>query len=574
MVSLPRIIKFGPLFLLVLLTLGAPGLRAQTRFSARLEPDTAEAGDPVSLILLFEGGQPRQIPNLPQIPGVKFGVPSRQQSAQIVNGRVSSSFSLVFPVTAGEPGTFTIPPIQVDMGGQFFTSQPLALKVTKSTLSDLAFLRLQVPKRQPYIGEAMMIEMAIYVQNAQDISVPQIQSEGFVVGHLPPFTRSEARVGNLNYHVISFKIPVAPARVGPLSLGPATCDLTILYGRAGFFGLSQSKRVSLTSEVEHMEVRPLPTANRPADFNGAIGSFALDVSASPTNVAVGDPITVHVRLTGHGAFDSILPPAQKVWRDFKTYAPSMKSETDSSNMNGSKTFEQVISALSADVKEIPALAFSFFDPERNAYQTSSSASIPLSVRPAAATPQPTVFSGNETPTPRAGGTEIVHIKPHLGAIQSAGPPLFQKPWFLALQGLAPTLWLAALGWRRWREKLAANPALRRRLALGKSTTGTLRKLSAHASAGQAEDFLGMLFHLLQQSVGAALDLPASSITEIPDAELQNRGMSAESARELRELFQTCTQTRYARAGAAPDLTALVPRVRGALDELRRLSPVK
>ena len=50
----------------------------------------------------------------------------------------------------------------------------------------------------------------------------------------------------------------------------------------------------------------------------------MTVTAGPTNVAVGDPITVRVQISGHGALDALTLPDQPAWRDFKTYPPTSK----------------------------------------------------------------------------------------------------------------------------------------------------------------------------------------------------------------------------------------------------------
>ena len=72
----------------------------------------------------------------------------------------------------------------------------------------------------------------------------------------------------------------------------------------------QERRVALAAEPETLTVLPLPKENVPANFNGAVGSFSMTLSAGPTNVAAGDPVTVKVQISGRGAFDSLALPEQ------------------------------------------------------------------------------------------------------------------------------------------------------------------------------------------------------------------------------------------------------------------------
>ena len=63
----------------------------------------------------------------------------------------------------------------------------------------------------------------------------------------------------------------------------------------------------------------------PTDFH-IVGSDASGivyaVGSDVTNVAVGDPITVHVQLSGRGGLDTLTLPEQPAWRDFRCYATS------------------------------------------------------------------------------------------------------------------------------------------------------------------------------------------------------------------------------------------------------------
>src|SRR2546425_1304314 len=95
----------------------------------------------------------------------------------------------------------------------------------------------------------------------------------------------------------------------------------------------------------------------------------MTMPAGPTNVAAGDPIPVRVQIAGRGAIDSLNLPEQPGWHDFKTYPPTSKVETtDPLGVQGTKTFEQTIVPQTADIKEIPPISFSFFDPDQKAYR--------------------------------------------------------------------------------------------------------------------------------------------------------------------------------------------------------------
>ena len=177
----------------------------------------------------------------------------------------------------------------------------------------------------------------------------------------------QRNIQGTTYNFLNFRVPVTPTKSGDLTLGPATWSLNLVT-RTDIFGNPISTTpANPSSDTLQFHVLPIPTNNVPAGFNGAVGQFSLaQFDAGPATVAVGDPITLKIRITGKGSFDSLSLSAEQLgWRDFKTYPPSRKFEsTDPLQIEGSKYFEQVISPENVGVKEIPAFAFSYFDPER------------------------------------------------------------------------------------------------------------------------------------------------------------------------------------------------------------------
>jgi hypothetical protein len=176
----------------------------------------------------------------------------------------------------------------------------------------------------------------------------------------------------------------------------------------------------------------LPEANKPANFTGAVGNFTMTPAPGQTNLTVGDPITVRVQISRRGAMDAVTLPPQDAWNNFKTYPPTTKLETGRPvGFQGTKTFEQIISPQNADVHELPALTFSFFNPDDGQYHTLTQAAVPLTVKAAGRHPMPTM-AGNKNSTPEnQAPQDILPIKENLGTLETAGVPLVVRPAFLA-----------------------------------------------------------------------------------------------------------------------------------------------
>ncbi|MGA3285082.1 MAG: BatD family protein [Verrucomicrobiota bacterium] len=372
-----------------------------------------------------------------------------------------------------------------------------------------------------------------------------------------------------------------------MNLGPFTARMTVVlpssqpqdpffrqFGfRSPFFDGGEQKQVSLATDSIEVQSLPLPTEGRPADFNGAVGHYTMTVNAGPMNVTVGDPITVRIQISGRGALDALTPPNQPEWHDFKVYPPVSKMETsDQLGLEGTKTFEEIVTPQNTDVHQLPQFSFSFFDPEDGNYHTLTQLSEQLAVHPAGMAPVPTIATaktaGAENPP---SPPDILPIKEDFGALAPAASPLVTRPAFLALQGLPVLAWLAAFGWRKRTDNLANNPRLRRRRQVAQLVHDGLGDLRRLAVENNSDEFFATLFRLLQEQLGERLDCPASSITEsVVDERVASHGVSDATLHGLRELFQLCNQARYAPVRGSSELNSAVAQFEKVIGELQEL----
>ena len=591
-----------PAFALLAVLLGfTPSILGAASFTATLDRETVTVGETATLSLKFEGGEPRQMPGLPAIANLQITSEGSSRNISILNGQVSSTVSQNLSLTPTQPGDFIIPALRAEIDGQVLTTQPLRLKAVKASASagsgsgeQLAFFKVFVPKKEVYVGEVLAVEFQVYIRegvaNAENIlqnfdaygGCP-LKAEGVSVLKTAHAQRRRTRAGNAIYNVATLVTSLSPVKTGTLTIGSMDVNLTLqlpvgtrrrdIFDPFGMFQQVEERRVTLTAGPETLAALPLPKENIPTNFIGAVGSFSMTLSAGPTNVATGDPITVKIQISGRGAFDSLALPEQNAWRDFKTYPPTTKVDTtDPLGLQGTKTFEQVVVPQSADIKALPPVSFSFFDPDRQRYCTLTQPGVPLVVRPGGSAPAPTVVTASraaqDLPPPTQ---DIVHIKPRLGALAQIGPPLVQRSWFLALQAVPVLAWLSALAWRKRTEMLANNPRLRRQRQVAHIIRKGLIELRQFAAENKSDDFFATLVRLLQEQLGERLDLPASAITEaVIEEHLRPRGVPETTLAPLRDLFQTCNLVRYAPMKSSQELAAVITRFEGVLRELQGL----
>lgn len=556
-------------------------------FSATVDRQSLLVGETANFSLTFEDCQPQRVPVMPNVPNLQFQYlgPSSQQT--IINGQQKSTTTLKFALIPQQPGDYVIPALKLELDGHSLSTQPLKLQVLRedpaappATLANAAaFLWPVWPRRECFPNEVLILEMRLYLRAGVafgDFQFPPLTADGIQSSQLSQGGDFQRAVAGVPFRVIPLYAALTPSRLGALELGPLQGSITMNAREWPDFDSFFSRRpppqrVPLSLDRQEFRVLPLPTNNVPASFNGAVGSFELKVSAGPTNVTVGDPITVRIQLAGHGAFDALTLPEQRAWKDFKTYSATSKVETKPPlGVEGMKLFEQVIAPQNAELNAIPPVEFSFFDPVQKTYRTLKSAPVGLTVR-GAATVAPVIAAGKPATEDNAPpAQDIVGLKQHLGTLAAVQGPLPLRPAFWALQAVPVLAWVGAVLWRRRADALANNPRLHRRKQVAQVVNDGLAELRKLAGQKQSEAFFATLFRVLQEQIGERLDLPASAITEaIVDERLKPGGLAETACASLHELFQTCNFARYAPVQSSQELAAIVPRVETVIEQLRR-----
>jgi BatD DUF11 like domain len=560
------------------LNLAVVPLRA-ANFTASLDRDTITLGENATLSLVFEGGQSRNVPT-PGVPGLQIVQTGTSQNVSFINGAMSSTVTVTFSVTARQPGEFTIPALAADVNGQQLTSQPLKLTVLRAAAptaaavnsgSEVVFMKLSLPGKSIYTGQMLTAQLQICVrsdvQNFGGFQFTAQPADGFTIGKMTQGQQQRARIGNQIYTVVPLTFALTALKSGTLSLGPFTANATYMVPSANeqaadpffrqFFNQGEQKQIALATAAVTVESLPWPAQNVPPDFNGAVGDFTMAATAGPTNVAVGDPVTL---------------PDQAAWSDFKVFPPTAKIEnTDALGLEGTKTFEEIVTPQSMDAHALPPFSFSFFNPEDGKYHTLQQPSVPLAVHSGGATVMPTIAAGKNPAAENQSPQDILPIKEKFGTLEANRLPLITQPGFLVLQSLPVITLLGAVIWRKRTDNLANNPRLRRKIAVEKMIRNGTAELKKFAVENDSEAFFALLFRLLQEQLGERLNCPASAITENVVEEDSALRRAPEAVRDdLRELFQLCNQARYAPVRGSAELDSVAAQFEKAAGELQDL----
>ncbi|HEX7400628.1 MAG TPA: BatD family protein, partial [candidate division Zixibacteria bacterium] len=426
-----------------------------------------------------------------------------------------------------------------------------------------------VDKKKVYVDEQGTLTLRFYqgvrLFNNPEYTPPSLT--GFWAEDLPPKKQYSQVINGRQYYVQELKTAIFPTSTGKLTIGPAELKCTVedvnrfmnrdpfaMFDRDLFSLFRQGKPVVLKSKPIEIEVLPLPEMGKPADFSGTVGNYKLDVRADKNQVEVGQPVTIKTKISGIGNIKSVGEPAMADLPDFRSYSSGSSENVSKDNyqVQGVKTYEQVLIPKKAGKYTIPPIGFTFFDPRTKNYQTLKSEPMLLGVLPPSQA-SPTEIAQFSKQEIGKSVKDIRYIKLATGTLENQGGHLYKNPLFLLLQ-LVP-LFAFALSWRYRKEKERQNSDIgyarqRRAHKLAKKRLDRAKKL---INAGNSQDFYCEVSRALLQYLGDKLNLSSHGLTKDRIAsELAVKGVKEEDINQLLKLLDSCDFARFAPGSSSPE----------------------
>lgn len=488
------------------------------------ERGTPHAGVPFTLQLIVDGFDEQPPPDAPKlaIAGAQVtfaGVsPNVMRSMQNINGRVTQStvvrWVFQWRVDAAKGGPIHVPSVTVTQGGKRATAQPGDLELDEVATTDAMKLELALPDRPVFVGETFDAKLTWLFRTQpedQTFSVPMMSLDDFTISAPPasdprkalqlqagtkelqlPYDVDQVDVGGQKWNRVVLHFYAAPRKPGTMTVPPASVVASLAVGRPDFFGNAPT-RLFRTSDVAHsLEVKPLPETDKPASFSGAVGSqFSIAVHASRSVVQLGEPVDLDITIKSAERLDTLaLPRLDTLLPKDQFTVPADPPTGELSDDGKTKTFN-VTAQVTGPATEIPALAFSYFDPVHGQYQTIHSDPIALSVKGGRIVGANDVVAATEPARPAAPSPtdDLTRVGADL-ALSSPGAVDGQPLGGAALWALIALLYavpLALLALRTWqlrtqssREEAAEVRAARRR---AEDELARATKLPARDAAG-------------------------------------------------------------------------------------------
>lgn len=305
---------------------------------------------------------------------------------------------------------------------------------------------------------------------------------------------------------------------------------------------------------------------RPADFSGAVGQFQVASELAPTTGAVGDPLTFKLTVTGKGNLSrvnaDVLHDSPR-WRVYR--ADSKVTADDDSGTQGFKTMTQPVVPLQPGLLTIPALSFSYFDPEAARYVTRETQPISARITPGAG-PSQAATAQPGGPPGSASADALAPDIPVFGAHTPTLEPLVWRPWFVP-GALAPiALMMAAVILIRRHQRRSGDPALVLHAARLAAVKINLESMSSALSRGDSVAFFTAARHALQERLADIWQVPAESV----DQQLVAARLPQDSV-ELQAIFAMAEKATY--GAVALSAQALQQWQRRIFEQMDRLDAI-
>ena len=410
-------------------------LHAQTKFAASISPVNAAKDEYITITLSVENGN--NIQKISQPDFIDFNLvsgPNQSSSMTNINGIVTQTISLSYILQAKKTGNFIIAASTALVDGKLYKSNAVKISVSNQksnnpqqqtntspfaatdffdepaprkiyddyilrngeTVQDKVSKNMQLKaladKTICYVGEPIIATYKLYTRlQSESILSKNPSFNGFSVIDIVEGMNYQSNnihemLNGREYNVYEIrKAQLYPLIAGDFTLETATLDNKLTFmqndNNASNYGSSIKETVSLSSKPVSIKVKPLPSAGKPENFNGAVGNFTIEASVEKNNLSTDDMGKLIITIAGKGNMQLLTSPKIQWGKSFEPFEIKATDNTDNKTIpvSGSKTFEIPFVITDTGINTIPAIEFSYFNPTTSAYKTVSSSAINLKI---------------------------------------------------------------------------------------------------------------------------------------------------------------------------------------------------
>jgi hypothetical protein len=537
---------------------------------------------------------------------------SSQSSFQIVNGRTtqSSSITYTYILVATKNGSFTIPAAHITAEGNSISSQPLKITVSGTAQnsqsqqgssrqqqpsqermraagspisgSDL-FIKVSANKRRVHEQEPILLTYKVYTL----VDLTQLEGKmpdlkGFHTQEVSLPQQKSFKIENFNgrpYRTVTWSQYVMfPQITGKLTIPSITFNgIVVQQNRnidpfeAFFNGGSGYVEVKKQIQAPSVDIQVDPLPQRPSDFSGGVGKFNISAQLSKTDVKANDPVTLRVIVSGIGNLKLIKEPTVNFPNDFDKYDAKLtdKTKLTINGLEGSMIYDFLAVPRHPGKFEIPAVSFTYFDPQSNSYKTTKTQSFTLDVAKGSGNQSVGVASGQEDV--ELLNQDIRYIKTGSTSQRAVGDYFFGSNAYWLSLGILLLIFVSLFIIFRRRAIENANIVKQRAGKANKVATKRLKKASRLMAANQPSQFYDEVMRALWGYVGDKLNIPVEQLSHDNITErLSSRGVDQSTIDLFLGALDECEFERYAPGDPKGNMNKVYDKAMGAIEKIENV----
>ena len=581
--------------LLILLCLA---VCAMARMSLQVDKDRVEAGKTFKLMLIVplqELPAERGVPQLETRNGFTFL--SLDSAEQVIRPDFEDMFNSFFG-GGGRPykarvysfnirapkktGSLDVGQIEWSINGSVHTiSGSIPINIQRAYSDEAVSVSLTPSKKSIYEGEQFYVTLGFHTYEhfegglqATDMST----GNDFIV-HRGDLSTMEFKPveGTRREMQASAKFAwLSPTKNGNLQSPPFKFKYTkrgepkIVEEKKQMSGMSfhaQSiKQESIEAETQTptvtINVKPLPTQGKPADFSGMVGDYKFTADFDRTNLKVGEALTLSVNIKGDGTPGTITDPKLPDFSEFRSVPPenNIAKKISGNKVVTTKDIKVFLYPKKKGTFEIPAISYSWFNPAKKKYETATAGPWTIEVEKGDAGAE-AVFQG-----PVAGasvtkavqkqeieslGSDIRFIHLNMGAAESKAP--YRSLLFWILFTAAIPFYIIAVLIIKVHRKRSSNAALVRKGQANRQLRERFAQARTALEKGDGKGFFAALENGLVNYLSDQTNLEFKGMTRPQmKAELAKIGISEETIAAIDSWLEKCAFVRYAPVTATPE----------------------
>ncbi|MFA8449982.1 MAG: BatD family protein [Bacteroidales bacterium] len=513
-----------------------------------------------------------------------------QSSISIINGKMEQSVTtqITYMVTARSVGVAEVGSSYVMADNKKYESSPVKIKITKpnssnatnnrnnnSTTADSSnqdlFIKATVDKTSPYLGEQVIITYKIYTQlpvsNYEFIEKPDFA--GFWTRDLNEngkLQRNQETINGKTYATgVLLQQAIFPQKSGKIKLNPAKLDVIAqikqkkqrrrsnnpfddFFDDPFFQNNYQDVKKRLVSNAIELNIKNLPTKDRPNTFNGAVGNFSLSANIDTSKLETNEAITLKLILKGKGNIDLVDNLNVKFPADFDIFDPKTSDNIYASenSIYGTKTFEYLIIPRSAGNFKIKPIVFTYFDPQKRKYINEQTPEYDLNIKKGKNVDSGAYYSGTNSSEIKYLGKDIRHIKLNPFPIKRKGEYFFGS-WMYYLCLIIPLIiMIIIVNFTFKNRNTKGNKALMRHKMATKLAKQKLKKAKVFMDNDEENKFYNEIANGLWGYVSDKFNIQGSELSKDKIHEsLQEQNVNNDLIQQFVSILNDCEYARYA-----------------------------